>query len=159
MMDAIQKLAKCDLGREIYHSDGEGHVQVEYQSDSIDPFDSPHVLLGQVEQEGLWPEFLKMARMKDDEWILRITRVFSGSEHYSTSCFVEFLSILSSRDAQIILIQDSPTWLWDEKNAPMLEVVIDKAAQLIASATGDSMDREIDLSILNRVISRLEALK
>ena len=158
-MDTIQKLAKCDFGREIFHSDGEGHVQVEYRTDSLDPFDSPHVLLGQVEQEGLWPEFLEMARSKDDEWIRSISRVFSGTEHYATSCFVEFLSILSSRDAQIEFIQDSPMWLWDEKTAPMLEMVIDKAAQLIASTPDDSLEKEIDLSILNSVISRLEAMK
>ena len=108
-MGPIEKLAKCDLGREVYHSDGEGHVQVQYLSDALDPFDSPHVLLDQVEQEGLWPEFLEMARTKDDEWIQRICRVFSDTEQYSTLCYVEFLSILSSRDAQITLIQDSPS--------------------------------------------------
>jgi len=154
-MEIIHKLATCDLGREIYHSDGQGHIQVE-QVPSYG-FETPTFLLEQVEKEGLWPDFFAMARTKEDEWILHITRYFSDIDHYSTTCFVEFLSILSSRDAQIQLIQDSPQWLWDEKNAPMISRVVDKATQLIDSTSRDSMDKEIDLSILSGVISRLEA--
>ena len=155
-MDIIQKLATCDLGCEIYHSDGEGHVQVESRMDTTDPFEPPQLLLGQIEQEGQWSEFFEMAKTKGDDWILRITQYFPDATHYSTMCFIEFLSTLSSRDAQIVLIQDSPLWLWDEKNAPMIGVVIDKARQLIDSTPRESMDKEIDLSILNGVISRLE---
>ena len=154
-MDIIQKLAKCDLGREIYHSDGEGHVQVEQQTlDLVDPFETPQVLLGQVEQKELWSEFFEMVKTKEDEWILHITRYFSDTEYYSTTCFVEFLSILSSRAAQIQLIQDSPLWLWDEKNAAMINLVIDKASQLADSPPCELGDWEIDLY---GVISRLEA--
>lgn len=157
-MDIIQKLATCDLGREIYHSDGEGHVQVEYQyqADLTDPFDTPQLLIGQVEQESLWSEFFEMAKTKEDDWILRFTQYLPDTAHYSTMCFIEFLSTLSSRDMQIVLIQDSPLWLWDKKNAPMIGMVIDKARQLIDSTPRESMDKEIDLSILNGVISRLE---
>lgn len=154
-MDTIHKLAKCDLGGEIYHSDGHGHIQVEQVSSY--GFESPTFLLEQVEKEGLWPEFFEMAKAKEDEWILRITRYFPDADHYSTTCFVEFLTVLSSRDSQIQLIQDSPLWFWDEKNAPMISRVIDKAVQLIDSTSHESLDKEIDLSILNGVISRLEA--
>ena len=157
-MDIIQKLAKCDLGREIYHSDGEGHVQVEQRPIGlVDPFETPQTLLCQVEQEGLWSEFFEMVKTKEDEWILHITRYFSDNEHYSTTCFVEFLSILSSRNAQIQLIQDSPLWLWDKKNSAMINLVIDKASQLADSSLCELGDWEIDLSVLNGVISRLEA--
>jgi len=48
-------------------------------------------------------------------------------------------------------------WFWDENNAPMISRVIDKAAQLIDSTSHKSLDKEIDLSILNGVISRLES--
>jgi hypothetical protein len=154
-MDIIQKLAKCDLGREIYHSDEQRHIQVE--QDSSYGFETPTFLLDQVEKEGLWPEFFEMAKTKEAEWILRITRYLSSTEHCSTMCIVEFLSILSSRDAQIQLIQDSPLWFWNERNAPMISRVIDKATQLIDSTPCGSMDKEIDLSILNGVIRRLEA--
>jgi hypothetical protein len=153
-MNIIQKLKVCGLGGEIYHSDGHGHIQVEQVSSY--GFETPAFLLEQVEKEGLWPEFFEMAKAKEDEWILRITRYFSDTDHYSTTCFVEFLSILSSRDAQIQLIQDSPLWFWEEKNAPMMNRVIDKATQLINSPSCDPLDKEIDLSILNGVISRLE---
>lgn len=157
-MGIIQKLAKCDLGREIYHSDGEGHIQVQQLPvDTVDPFETPQALLALVEKEGLWPELFEMVKSKEDEWILHITRYFSDTEPYSTTCFVEFLSILSSRAAQIQLIQDSPLWFWDEKNTPMISKVINKATQLIDSTPRESMDKEIDLSILNGVISRLEA--
>lgn len=153
-MKIIHKLATCDLGREIYHSDGEGHIQV--QQDSPCGFETPTFLLEQVEKEGLWPEFFAMARTKEDEWVLDIARYLLNLEHCSTMCFVEFLSILSSREAQIQLIQDSPLWLWDEKSVPMINRVIDKAKQLIDSTPSESMDKEFDLSILNGVIRRLE---
>ncbi len=153
-MSIIQKLKVCDLGEEIYHSDGHGHIQVEQVSSY--GFEGPDFLLEQVEKEGLWPEFFEMAKAKEDEWILRITSYFPDTEHYSTTCFVEFLSILSGRDAQIQLIQDSPLWFWDEKNAAMIGRVIDEAAQLIDSSPHESLAKEIDLSLLNGVISRLE---
>ncbi len=98
-----------------------------------------------------------MTKTKEDEWILHITRHFSAAAHYSTMCFVELLSILSSRGAQIVLIQDSPLWPWDEKNTSLLNVVIDKAKRLIESTPHESWDEEVDLSILNGVVSRLEA--
>ncbi len=145
-MNIIQKLANCDLGRETYHSDGKGHLQV--QQESSYGFETPTSLLEQVEQEGLCPEFFEIVKTKEDGWILHITRHFLTSKHYSTTCFVEFLSILSSRDAQIQLIQDSPMWLWDENNLTLIGMVIDKAEQLIASTDQKSIDREIDLSIL-----------
>lgn len=157
-MNIVQNLAKFDFGCEIYHSDGEGHIQVQqHPVDLVDPFETPYSLLIQIEQEGLWPEFLEMVKAKEDEWILNITRHFPESKFYSTTCFVAFLSILSCRDAQIRLIQDSPLWFWDEKNAPMISKVINKATQLIDATPRESMDKEIDLSILNGVISRLEA--
>ena len=154
-MDIIQKLAMCDLGREIYHSDGQGHIQVE--QDSSYGFETPAFLLEQVEKEGLWPEFFEMAKTKEDEWILRITRDLSSTEHCSTMCLVEFLSILSSRDALIVFIQDSPEWTWDEKSTSLIDMVIDKAMQIVNSIPRDSTDHGIDLSILNGVISKLEA--
>lgn len=156
-MNLIQKLTVCDLGEEIYHSDGHGHLQVEQVSSY--GFEGPSFLLEQVEKEGLWPEFFEMARTKDDEWVLHIARYLSNIEHCSIVCFVEFLVILSGRDAQIQLIQDSPLWPWDEKTAPMISRVVDKATQLIGSTCCDSMDKEIDLFILSGVISRLEAMR
>jgi len=154
-MDLIQKLEKCDLGGEVYHSDGKGHLQVQLVSPN--GFETPAFLLEQVEKEGLWSEFFKMTKTKDDEWIMRITRFFSNTEHYSTECFVELLTILSSRDAQIQLIQDAPLWLWNKNNTNLINIVTDKAKQLIDSTVGESLDKEIDLSILNRVINKLEA--
>lgn len=156
-VDIIQKLAVCDLGREIYHSDGQGHIQV--QSESSCGFETPFLLLEEVGREGLWPEFIEMTRSKEDEWILRITRFFPEASHFSTICFVEFLDILSNRDAQLQLIQDSPLWLWSENNVALIDVVIDKAAQLVDSTHQKASDRDIDLSILHRVIDSLEAKK
>lgn len=157
-MDIIQKLSKCDLGREVYHSDGEGHIQVQQLPVNIvDTFETPQSLLTQVEQEELWLEFFEMVKAKEDEWILHFTRYFPDNECYSTTCFVEFLSILSSRDAQIQLIQGAPLWTWDEKNGSLISTVIDKAAQLADSLPSEPMSSEIELAILNRVINRLEA--
>lgn len=156
-MDIIQKLERCDLGEEIYHSDGHGHVQVEQVSSY--GFEGPDFLLKQVDKQDLWPEFFKMAKTRGDEWIHRIVRYFPDNKYYSTTCFVEFLSILSSRESQVQLVQDAPLWFWGEKNVSMISRVIDKATQLIDSTPCGSLGGEIDLSILNGVISRLNAKK
>jgi hypothetical protein len=153
-MDIIQRIKDCDLGEVIYHSDGHGHLQVQYVSDY--GFEGPNFLLEQVEKEGLWPEFFAMAKAQGDEWIQRFSEYFPDTEHYSTMCFVEFLSILSSRDAQIVFIQDAHLWFWNEKNASMMSIVIDKATQLINAPSCETLDNEIDLTILNGLISRLE---
>ncbi len=155
-MGIIQKLAECDLGREIYHSDGNGHVQVQLVSKC--GFETPAVLIEQIEQAGLWLEFFEMAKTKGDDWILRVIRFFPENKYYSTMCFVEFLSILTNTDSKILLIQDSPTWFWDESNAALIEKVITIAERLIESINPESIDSEIDLSILNRVIQRLEEI-
>lgn len=155
-MDAVQKFAECDLFREVYHSDGMGHVQVEVVSDC--GFETHALLLEQIEQEKLWPEFFEMVKTREDDWILGITSSFPEDKHYSTMCFAQFLSILTSTDAKIMLLQNAPFWLWDKSNVSLLETVIEIAAKIGESLDNDSIDAEIDLSIVNGVIRRLKLI-
>ncbi len=156
-MNAVEKLARCDLGHEVYHSDGCGHVQVE--TVAAHGFETPAVLLTQIEQNDLWPEFYDLVKTKPDSWLLRLVTFFPSDQAYSTRCFVRLLNLLSDRQTVILLVQDAPHWYWDRHNVELMAQVEHVVNRLIAETETGSMDGDIELSLLTDVIKRLERLK
>ncbi|MGF1756696.1 hypothetical protein L4D76_01865 [Photobacterium sagamiensis] len=152
-MDPVQALAQRDLPYEIYHADGNGHVQVETVSPSN--FDSPTDLLKRIEQTSQWSEFFAMAKTKPEQWLLDLMIYFPDTQPYSTQCFVEFLNILSSRDALICLVQESPRWYWDAKNVVLISNVIDMVTTLIDGTSQSDLHGELELMLLSELLKKL----
>jgi hypothetical protein len=157
-MDIIKRLENCNFGREICHADGFGHVQVEIEPPSC-YLETPAYLLELVEEQGLWPEFFALAKTRDNGWIQRICKYLYFTDSCATQCFVRFLDMLSGREPQLQLLQDSPLWHWDANNVSLIETVIAKATQLSESTPPDDPGSDIDLLILQSLIGRLEALR
>jgi hypothetical protein len=153
-MDIIQTLAECDLGHEVYHSDGFGHVQVETVSSY--GFETPSVLLEKIEQDSLWDQFIAMAKTQPEEWLIDLVRYFPEDKPYSTKCFVEFLTIISDRNGLIILLQDSSRWYWDLQNISSMSKVFNIVEKLIDDTVSDGWDSEIDLIMLNQILEQLK---
>lgn len=154
-MDLIQKLAQCDLGHEVYHSDGFGHVQVEIVS--AYGFETPSVLLGKIDEASLWSEFFEMAKSKPESWMFDLSRHFPADKLYSTKCFVEFLHMISDRNGLICLIQESPYWCWELQNISLMDQVLEIVDRLIDATAPDSLGGEIDLVMLTQIHERLES--
>jgi len=156
-MNPVQALAIQDLKREIYHADGKGHVQVETLMP--DGFESPSELLDQIDQTSQWPEFFAMAETKPEQWVLDLLVYFPVTKSYSTRCFVEFLTLLSSRDALIILVQDSPRWYWDGQHAELMDAVMTTVTTLIHGTPQSGLSGEIELILLGDLFKALEEIK
>lgn len=157
-MDAVNKLATYDFGQEVFHSDGFGHIQVQTVS-SLGFEPSPSMLLERIDQESKWPEFFVMAKTKSETWLLELVNHFPLTKQYSTNCFIEFLGILSSRDALIVLLQESPSWCWSSQNISLINTVLEKIDALIGHTSDESLNGEIEQMMLNDLVQRLTHLK
>ena len=156
-MDIIQKLAQCDLGHEVYHADDFGHVQVE--TVSICGFETPSMLLEQIDQDSLWGQFFTMAKTQPEEWLIHLMSYFPEDKPYSTQCFVEFLTIISDRNALIFLVQYSSDWYWEVQNLYLMERVFEVVEQLIEERSSAAVGDDIDLIMLKQILGRLKDKK
>lgn len=153
-MDLIAELAQHDLVHEIYHPDGHGHVQVEQVA--FDWGKSPTELLNKIEQESLWPAFFTMLKTKPEQWLLDLLFFFPKDKQYSTQCFAEFLSIISSRDGLIYLLQDSPDWYWNAETSALINKVLAVTESLLDDLPKDAISAEIESSILTNIVKGLK---
>lgn len=154
-MDIIQKLAQCDLGHEVYHSDGFGHIQVETVSTCDFDTPTPSELLERIDQVSLWDEFFVMAKTKTESWLFDLVRYFPEDKTYSTQCFVEFLNIISTRNGLIFFVQDSSRWYWNLQNISLMDRVFEVVKKLIDDTSSVELDGEIDLIMLNQILEQL----
>lgn len=156
-MNPVEQLSKAQLETEIFHPDGNGHVQVETVSYSWG--ESPSELLEQINQLGMWKEFYQLLESKSEEWHFDLLSHFPLDKEYNVIFRMKLLESTSSDIAISTIISEAPTWLWNTETLPHLAKTIVYAEQLIAALDPDGFFIECETEQLTNLVDHLRTIE
>ena len=155
-MNPVEQLSKAQLQTEIFHPDGDGHIQVETVSYSWG--ESPSELLEQINQQGMWKAFYQLLESKPEEWHFDLLTYFPLDKGYNVVFRMKLLESNSSDIAINAIINDAHMWLWNEETLPNLATVIDYAEQLVTTLDPDGFFVEVESEQLSNLIDHLRTI-
>ncbi|MBL4829882.1 MAG: hypothetical protein JKY55_08375 [Aliivibrio sp.] len=156
-MNPVEQLSKAQLETEIFHPDGDGHVQVETVSYSWG--ESPSELLEQINQQDLWEEFYHLLENRPEKWRFDLLDHFPLDKVYNVTFRMKLLDIVSSDTAIHAIISDAPMWLWNAQTLPYLTKVIEIAKQQLTTLDPDDVFIEFESEQLSNLIDHLRTIE
>lgn len=158
MNPLIKKLTTLELDSLRYHSDGNGHVQVE--SVVWLQGESPREVIKQIAKDNLLGELMELFQQQSISWRLKVMNHFPDDEHWAAQFCCAWLEKTTDSGEKSLIIQAALNWPWQPRWQAQLDVINAQLDALIADVDmDDELAVELDLSMyqswkaqLNQVI-------
>lgn len=160
-MDVIELLLAYQAPEEIYHPDGEGHVQVQVVMDeNADPF-SPSIaeLFVQLEQQNLWSEWQQAASEQEASWLCDLMKhivVWMKDKPCQLQAWLSCFSVLTERDAILTAISDlSQLPLQQASNEQLNQVMVRINELTLPNYDEDDVSQYLEQCMINDALERI----